>query len=85
MRPAGTAVRSERLREPIFQELSEFRCRLELRDGIQFLERRYKGIRETPDRPRSKFLILRFKVQIMYAPRATSPALRRSSLRPFGS
>jgi len=33
MQATGTAVRSERLREPIFHELSEFRCRLELRNG----------------------------------------------------
>ena len=34
--PAGTAVRLEGVREPILQELPQFRRRLELRNGIQF-------------------------------------------------
>ena len=42
--PAGTAVRSERLGEPGLQELTQFRGRLELRNGLRFIERRRKGI-----------------------------------------
>ena len=57
---AEPPFRSERLREPRFQEFSQLRRRPELRDGIQFLECGRERIRETPARPRSEFLVLRF-------------------------
>lgn len=67
--PAGTAVDSERLRESTFQKLSELRSRLELRNGIQFLERRRKCIREAPDRVRSELFVLWLEVQIVHGAR----------------
>jgi hypothetical protein len=48
----------ERLGEPGFQELAQLGCRLELWDGIEFLECGRERIRKTPDRPRPEFLVL---------------------------
>ena len=45
-RPSRTL---ERLGKPGLQELTQFRCRLELRDRVQFFEGRREGVRETPD------------------------------------
>ena len=45
------------LREQSFQKLAQLGCRLELWTGIEFLECGSKRIRETPDRPRSEFLV----------------------------
>jgi hypothetical protein len=42
---------------------------LEPRDGIQFLERGSERVRETPDRARPEFLVLRLEVQIMHRAR----------------
>jgi hypothetical protein len=56
---------SKSLREPGLKKLSELRCCLELRDGIQFLKRRRERVGETPDRAWSKILILRFEVQVV--------------------
>jgi hypothetical protein len=55
----------ERLREAGLKKFSELRCCPELRDGIQFLERRYEGIRQA-HRPRLELLILRLEIQIMH-------------------
>ena len=49
----------ERLGEPGFQELAQLGCRLELWNGIEFLECGSERIRNTPDRPRPEFLVLR--------------------------
>src|SRR4029077_14045815 len=57
-RPADTARRLERLREPGFQEFAQLRCRLELWNGIEFFECRCERIRETPDRSRREFFVL---------------------------
>jgi tRNA(Ile)-lysidine synthase TilS/MesJ len=59
---------SESLREPSLQKLTEFRRSLELRNRIEFLERRREGIRETPDRSRSEFVVLRFEVKLDRTP-----------------
>src|SRR5438309_3937833 len=56
----------ERLREPGFQELAQFGCRLELWNGIQFLEGRREGVGEGPDRSRPELIVLRFEIQIVY-------------------
>jgi len=48
----GGATR--KLGEPCFQEFAQLRGKLELRNEIQFLERRGESVRETPDRPRSE-------------------------------
>jgi hypothetical protein len=61
--------RLERMWEPGLQEFSQLGCRLELWDRLQFFERRREGVGEAPDCARPEFLILRFKVQIMHAPR----------------
>lgn len=52
----GGATR--KLGEPCFQEFAQLRGKLELRNEIQFLERRGESVRETPDRPRSELLVL---------------------------
>jgi hypothetical protein len=49
------------------QEFTQLDRGFELRDRIQFLERRRERIGKTPDRSRPEFLVLRFKVQVMYA------------------
>ena len=49
------------------QEFTHLDRGFELRDRIQFLERRRERIGKTPDRSRPEFLVLRFKVQVMYA------------------
>ena len=54
--------------ETVLQELSQLCRRPELRDGIQFLERRRERVRKTPDGPRPEFLILWLEVQIMHRP-----------------
>jgi hypothetical protein len=65
--PAGTAMCSlGRLREACFKEFTQLRCGPELRDGLQFFECGGKRIRETPDRPRPEFFVLRFEVEIMH-------------------
>jgi hypothetical protein len=56
---------SKSLREAGLKKLSELRCCPELRDRIQFLERRRERVGETPDRVWSKILILRFEVQVV--------------------
>ena len=58
--------RLERLGEPGFQELAQFGRRLELWNGIEFLECGSERIRKTPDRPRPEFLILRLEVQVVH-------------------
>ena len=64
--PAGTAKCSlERLQEASFQELSELGGRLELWDGIQFLECRSERIGKAPDGSWLEFLVLRLEVQFM--------------------
>jgi hypothetical protein len=55
----------ESLREPSLQELPQLRRRLELRNGLQYLERGCERIRQTPDSPRPKFLVLWLEVQVM--------------------
>jgi hypothetical protein len=49
---------SNSLRELTLQELSQLRCRSELRDGIEFLKRRCECIRVTPDRSWLQFCAL---------------------------
>jgi hypothetical protein len=61
-------VRLKGLRESSLQELSQFRGRLELRDRLQFFECRSESVRQTPDRPRAEFLVLRLEVQVMHGP-----------------
>jgi hypothetical protein len=66
--PCGRAHRPrvlERLGEPGFRELAQLGCRLELRNGIEFLERESERIRKTPDRPRSEFLVLRLRIRVL--------------------
>src|SRR6266567_5043111 len=58
--------RLERLREPRFQEFAQLGCSLELWNGVQFLERGSERIRETPNRTRPKFLVLRLEVEVMH-------------------
>src|SRR5579863_5054950 len=65
--PSGAAVASERLAESSLHELSELRCRLELRNRLQLFECRRERVGETPDRSRSEFLIPRLEVQIMHS------------------
>src|SRR5271169_8733 len=57
----------ERLGKPPFQELAQLGRRLELRDRLQVLKCRSERIRETPDRPRPEFLVLRLEVEVMHA------------------
>ena len=57
----------ERLGEPGFQELAQLGCRLELWNGIQFLECRRERIGETPDRSWPEFLVLWLEVEVMHA------------------
>jgi hypothetical protein len=59
--PARTIVRTG------LPEFTQLRRSPELWDRVQFPERRGKGIRETPDRPRPEFLVLRLEVRIMHA------------------
>jgi hypothetical protein len=59
-------LRLERLGKQRFQELSQLRRSLKLRDRVQFLEGGRERIGETPDGPRPEFLILRFKVKVMH-------------------
>src|SRR5260370_42446228 len=47
------------------QELAQLGCRPELRDGIQFLERRSERVGEAPDRAWPEFLVLRFEVEVV--------------------
>ena len=59
--PWGRAHRRrvlERLGEPGFQELAQLGCRLELRNGIEFLECGSERIRTTRYRPRPEFLVI---------------------------
>src|SRR5260370_31967383 len=49
-----------------FQKFAQLRRRLELRDGIQFLECRRERIRETPDRSWSELLVHWPEVKIMH-------------------
>jgi hypothetical protein len=49
-----------------FQELAQLGRRLELRDGLQFLERRCEGIGQAPDCPRTELLVPRREVQIVH-------------------
>jgi hypothetical protein len=49
-RPAVTLPWLARLCEPVLQEFAQLGCRLQLRDGLQFLESRRKGVGKTPDR-----------------------------------
>ena len=59
--PCGRAHRRrvlERLGEPGFQELAQLGCRLELRNGIEFLECGSERIRTTRYRPRPEFLVI---------------------------
>jgi hypothetical protein len=39
---------------------------IELWDGIEFLECPGEGVGKTPDRPRTEFVVLRFKVEIVH-------------------
>ena len=52
-----------------FKELPQFRSCLELRDGIQFLERGREPVRETPDRSRPEVLVFGLEVDVIYSPR----------------
>ena len=65
-RSAWYRPKLERLRESSLQKLSQFRGHLKLRNRVQFLGRRLKGIRQTPDSSRPKLLILWLKVEIMH-------------------
>ncbi len=56
----------KRLEEPGFQEFAQLGRRLELWNGIEFLECRGERIGETPDRSRLEFLVLRLEVQVMH-------------------
>jgi len=56
----------ERLQEPSLQELTQLSCSLELWDGIQFLECRREGVRQTPDCSRPEFIVFRLEVQVMH-------------------
>ena len=67
-RPGRYRRRLERLGEAGFQEFSKFCCCLELRDWLQLLECRGKGIGEAPDRARPEFVVPRFEVQIVNPP-----------------
>ena len=58
----------ERLGESALQELAQLGRSFELRDRVQFLERRRERVGETPDRPWPEILILRFEVQVMQGP-----------------
>jgi hypothetical protein len=69
--PAGkgrptVAPQLERAGEPGFQELAQFRCSFELRNGIQFFECGCERIGETPDRPRSELLVFGLEIQVMH-------------------
>src|SRR6266536_770158 len=59
--------RLERLREPRFQELSQFCRGLELRNRLQFFECRGERVGETPDRPGAEFLVLGLEIEVMHA------------------
>ena len=61
--PARTALKSERLREPSLQKLSQLRRRFELRNWIKLFEREWKRGGVTPDCPWSELLVLRFEIK----------------------
>ena len=77
MRIPGSVGRSGRhrhassrsVREAGLKKLSELRCCPELRNGVQFLERRRARVGETPDRSRFKLLVFRFEIEIMHSAR----------------
>jgi len=50
--PARNRRSSEGLRESSLEELAQLSCGLELRDGLEFFERRSERVGETPDRSR---------------------------------
>ena|ERR1700726_4300861 len=58
----------ERPGEPRLQEPTQLGSGLELRNRVQFLECRRERIRETPNRSRPEFLILRLEVEVVYGP-----------------
>jgi hypothetical protein len=66
--PAGDRLPLER--DPSLQELAQFRGRLELGNGGEFLERGCERIRETPDGSRPEFFVLRLEVQVVCTVRA---------------
>src|SRR2546425_9334644 len=47
------------------QERPQFRRGLELRDGVEFLERRGEGVRQAPHRSRLEFLQRRIEIPIV--------------------
>src|ERR1700688_2111491 len=51
MRPGAPPPCPRTTGRPSFQELAQLGCRLELRNGIEFLECGSERIRNTPDRP----------------------------------
>ena len=67
-RPGPYRPTLERLREPSLEEFTEFRCRLKLRNRIQFLEGRSERVGETPDCTRLELVVLRLEVQIAHRP-----------------
>jgi hypothetical protein len=79
----------------VFLGIRQLGGRLELRDGIEFLEGRCECIRETPDRPRTEFLVRWFEVQIvnragqvfrsLLLPHSLEFLLHRSTLREMQS
>lgn len=57
--------RLERLGEPGLKEFTQLGGRLELWDGVKFLERRRECVRQTPDRPRTELLVPRIEVEVV--------------------
>ena len=62
-------TRLERLREPRFRELSSFAVALNWGMGFNSLNADVEAFARLQNRSRLEFLALRFKVQIMHAPR----------------
>jgi len=55
-----------------FKKAPQFRCCLELRDRIEFLERRCERVRQAPHGSGLELLVLRIEIQLVHSPRQAS-------------